>query len=216
MSADFDPFANKPDIAPATRKLYTFNLMKLNGKKPIKNLNFLSKPEIISYLDELKANTRRTYIIAIVSSLKDRPEARYKKLYNKYYQMLVDINTELKSNTTKTEKQKDNWLSQEEVMEKCESLGEIVNEIKGKRKITPDQYTQLLHAVILGLYCLQPPRRNNDYTNCYMVKKVPEDTEHNYLDIKRWEWVFNNYKTKKTYKQMKLPVPEKLTNLLKV
>ena len=212
----FDPFEKKTDISASSRKLYSFNLRKLNDGKEVKNLNFLSKPEIITKLEALTPNTRRTYIIAVVSSLKDRPEAKYKKLYNKYYKMLVDINADLKNNTTKSETQKENWISQEEVMKKCNDLGEIVAEIKGRRKISEEQYTQLLHAVVLGLYCLQPPRRNSDYTKCLVVKKIPEDNEYNYLDIKNWDWVFNNYKTKKTYKQVKMPVPEELVKLLKV
>ena len=217
MSATaFDPFEKKTDISASSRKLYTFNLRKLNEGKEVKNLNFLSKPEIVTKLEGLTPNTRRTYIIAVVSSLKDRPEAKYKKLYNKYYKMLVDINADLKTNTTKSETQKENWISQEEVMKKCNDLGEIVTEIKGRRKISGEQYTQLLHAVVLGLYCLQPPRRNSDYTKCLVVKKIPEDNEYNYLDIKNWDWVFNNYKTKKTYKQVKMPVPEELVKLLKV
>ena len=217
MSATaFDPFEKKTDISASSRKLYTFNLRKLNEGKEVKNLNFLSKPEIVTKLEGLTPNTRRTYIIAVVSSLKDRPEAKYKKLYNKYYKMLVDINADLKTNTTKSETQKENWISQEEVMKKCNDLGEIVEEIKGRRKISGEQYTQLLHAVVLGLYCLQPPRRNSDYTKCLVVKKIPEDNEYNYLDIKNWDWVFNNYKTKKTYKQVKMPVPEELVKLLKV
>ena len=217
MSATaFDPFEKKTDISASSRKLYTFNLRKLNDGKEVKNLNFLSKPEIITKLEALTPNTRRTYIIAVVSSLKDRPEAKYKKLYNKYFKMMIDINADLKNNTTKSEKQKENWISQEEVMKKCADLGEIVAEIKGKRKISEEQYTQLLHAVVLGLYCLQPPRRNSDYTKCLVVKKIPEDNEYNYLDIKNWDWVFNNYKTKKTYKQVKMSVPEELVKLLKV
>ena len=49
-----------------------------------------------------------------------------------------------------------------------------------------------------------------------ILEKIPEDNEYNYLDIKNWDWVFNNYKTKKTYKQVKMPVPEDLVKLLKV
>ena len=212
----FDPFENKPDIAASSRHLYTHNLRKLNNNKEIKNLNFLSKPEILERLEGLNPNTKRTYIIAIVSSLRDRPEAKYKKLYDKFYKMLLKINAELKNNTTKSEKQKENWISQEEVIKKYNELAEVIAEIKGRRRISEEKYTQLLNAVVLGLYCLQPPRRNKDYTNCFVVKKVPGDTERNYLDIKEWEWVFNNYKTKKTYKQVKLDVPDELEDLLKV
>jgi hypothetical protein len=39
-TTSFDPFANKPDISESSRKLYTFNLLKLNDGKAIKDLKF--------------------------------------------------------------------------------------------------------------------------------------------------------------------------------
>ncbi len=212
----FDPFEFKPDISASSRKLYTFNLTKLNNGKEIKNLNFLGKPEIMGKLENLKPNTKRTYIIAIVSSLKDRPEAKYKKLYNKYYEMLIEVNKDLKTNNTKTEKQEENWMSQDEVATKCENLMEIVPKIQGKRKLSEAEYKELLDAVILGLYCLQSPRRNKDYTDMLIVKGVPDEKEYNYLDTKGMKWVFNNFKTQKTYKQQVLDIPDELQKLIKV
>ncbi len=212
----FDPFEFKPDISASSRKLYTFNLTKLNNGKEIKNLNFLGKPEIMGKLENLKPNTKRTYIIAIVSSLKDRPEAKYKKLYNKYYEMLIEVNKDLKTNNTKTEKQEENWMSQDEVATKCENLMEIVPKIQGKRKLSEGEYKELLDAVILGLYCLQSPRRNKDYTDMLIVKGVPDEKEYNYLDTKGMKWVFNNFKTQKTYKQQVLDIPDELQKLIKV
>jgi integrase len=49
-----------------------------------------------------------------------------------------------------------------------------------------------------------------------IVKKAPEDTDHNYLDISEWKWIFNNYKTEKTYKQKVVDIPEDLKDILKV
>ena len=216
MSSSFDPFEFKPDISASSRKLYTFNLTKLNNGKDIKNLNFLAKPEIMEKLEGLKDNTKRTYIIAIVSSLKDRPEPKYKRMYSKYYDMLVAINKSLKTNNAKSEKQEDNWLSQDAVSSKCENLMEIVPKIKGKRKISEGEYKELLDAVILGLYCLQAPRRNKDYTDMVVVKSVPDDKKYNYLDMKSWKWIFNNFKTQKTYKTQVIDIPDDLKELLKV
>ena len=212
----FDPFSNKPDISASSRKLYTFNLTKLNKGKPIKNLTFLSPPAILEGLRELNPNTRRTYLIAIVSSLKDRPEAKYKKLYNRYYEELMKLNGELKSNTTKSATQKENWISQDEVMGKCEELKDILDEIGNRRKITADEYNRLLQLVVLSLYCLQAPRRNKDYIDMMVVKKTPDESDENYLNIADWKWVFNNYKTAKKYEQKILPVPEELKEIIKV
>ena len=212
----FDPFSHKTEISASSRKLYIHNLSKLNKGKPIKNLNFLQPPSILEGLQEMNPNTRRTYLIAIVSSLKGREEAKYKKMFNKYYEELMRLNTELKSNTTKSEKQQENWVEQTDVMKKCDELKGIISDIGSRKKITESEYTRLLHLVVLSLYCLQAPRRNKDYVDMFVVTKTPDDDAHNYLDTTDWEWVFNNYKTKGTYHQKKLPVPEPLKEILKV
>jgi integrase len=213
----FDPFQYKPNISASSRKLYTFNLMKLNGGKPLKDLKFLSKPEdILTNLEEVKPNTRRTYLIAIVSALKDRPEAKYKKLYNKFYEPLDKLNKSLKDNTEKTEKVKENWMDQSDINKQLEDLKKIYPEIKDKKKITQEEYQQLLKLVVLSLYTLQAPRRNKDYIDCLIVRKVPEDTTKNYLDITDWNWIFNNYKTQKKYKNQVIPVEPELKEILEV
>lgn len=213
----FDPFQYKPNISASSRKLYTFNLMKLNGGKPIKDLKFLSKPdEILGKLEGIKPNTRRTYLIAVVSALKDRPEAKFKKLYAKFYDPLDKLNKSLKDNTEKTPKVKENWMEQSDILKQLEELKKIYPEIKDKKKITPEEYQQLLKLVVLSLYTLQAPRRNKDYIDCLIVRKVPEDTTKNYLDITDWNWVFNNYKTQKKYNKQVIPVEPELKEILQV
>jgi len=212
----FDPFENKPDLSANSRKLYTFNLTKLNGGKPLANLNFLQKAEVETQLNELKPNTRRTYLIAIVSSLKDRTDTKWKKLYTKYYAQLNDLNKELKTNTEKTPKVKENWIEQNDVNAVQKSLEEIIPQIKDKKKITEEEYNKLLQLVVVSLYTLQNPRRNKDYTDMFIVKVVPAETANNFLDLTNWSWVFNNYKTQKKYQQKIIPIVEDLKRILEV
>jgi hypothetical protein len=217
MTEPFDPFSNKPDISASSRKLYTYNLTKLNNNKPIANLNFLSKRDVPDRLAGMAPNTRRTYLIAIVSSLKDRPEKKWRTLYSKFYDALMGLNKELRDNTQKTDKVKANWVEQTDVLSTMDNLASIIPEIKGARKITESQYDRLLNAVVLALYTLQPPRRNKDYVDMLVVKgATPEDTSHNYINITDWKWVFNNYKTQKKYKQVVCDVPDKLKAILEV
>lgn len=214
---DFNPFEYKPTISQSSKKLYTYNLVKLNAGKPIKNLNFLSKTEgILGVLEGQKPNTRRTYLIAILSSLAGRPEAKFKKLYTKYYPSLEQLNKDLKSNNTKTEKVENNWMEQSTITEKLEKLKEIIPEIKDKKKITPEQYQSLLRLVVLSLYTLQAPRRNMDYINMYVVKKAPDDNSKNYLDLSTHKFIFNNYKTAKTYKRQEVVISPELDEVLDV
>jgi integrase len=188
----------------------------LNGGKPITNLKFLSNEDIDNRLSELKPNTRRTYLIAIVSSLKDRPEAKFKKLYTKFYAQLTELNKDLKNNTEKTPKVKENWIEQNDVSAVQKKLEEIIPEIKDKKKITEDEYNKLLQLVVVSLYTLQNPRRNKDYTDMFIVKVVPTETEHNYLDMSKWDWIFNNYKTQKKYQQKVIPICNELKSILEV
>jgi len=217
---EFNPFEHKPSLSESSKKLYLSNLVRLNDNKPITNLNFLTKSEkILSTLGEMKPNTRRTYLIAIVSSLASRPEAKWKKLYDKYYQPLEELNKGLKDNTEKTDKVKENWVEQGSVEETFNKLKEVLPEIADKKKITEDQYNRLLQTLILSLYTLQQPRRNKDYTDMLIVKSAPSaeaGKDHNYLDISKYDWIFNNYKTEKTYKQKVLPIPDEIKSILAV
>jgi integrase len=126
------------------------------------------------------------------------------------------LNKELKDNTLKTDKVKDNWVEQSAVQEKRTDLASVIDEIKDVKKVTEDQYNRLLNAVILSLYTLQPPRRNKDYTDMMICMGQHTDETKNYLDIRNWKWIFNNYKTQKKYKQQVLDVPADLKAILEV
>jgi len=212
----FDAFEFKPNISESSRKLYLYNLAQLNGGKAPTNLKFLGKEGILEKINELKPNTRRTYLISIVSALKDRPDAKNKKLYTKYYDLLMTLNKELKDNTTKTEKVKENWSSQDEVNEVLAKLKEVIPEIQSKKKVTSEEYDRLLRLVVLSLYTMQPPRRNRDYCEMVLVKSDPEDSNSNYLDISNWKWIFNNFKTQKKYQKQVLDVPDELKSILQL
>jgi hypothetical protein len=213
-------------ISESSKNLYLKNLVRLNGGQPIKNLNFLKDVEAIqTKLNELKPNTRRTYIIAIVSLLKsliDQP--KMKKLYDRYYPSLEAINKDLKTSNEKTPKETDNWLSQEEIKSKFDELKTIYTELMEtkSKKITEAQYNKLLDLVVLGLYVLQRPRRNMDYQDMVVTtlkakapktaKAVPvpvpaepetkeTKTMSNVLNLADNKFEFNNYKTKGCYLQ---------------
>jgi hypothetical protein len=212
----FDPFQHKPDISESSRRLYVFNLTKLNDGKSLKDLKFLGKEGIMEKIASLKPNTKRTYLISIVSALRGRSEAKYKKLYAKFYDQLMKLNKDLKDNTEKTEKVNENWIDQKNVMEKQKYLAEVLPKLADKKKISEDEYNQLLHLIVVSLYTLQAPRRNKDYADMLVVKKTPSNEAYNYLDVSKWNWIFNNYKTQKKYAQQIIPVPEDLQGILKV
>ena len=83
------------------------------------------------------------------------------KLYDIYYTYMETLNKELKNNNEKTEKERENWISQEAVFEKLEELKKIIPTLG--RKITESQFNELQQLLLLSLYALQKPRRNKDY-----------------------------------------------------
>lgn len=202
-------------LSEGSLKLYEANLKRLNNNQEIKNLNFLKDTEsIIKQIKEKKDTTARSYIIAICSTLKNDP--KMKKQYDMYYNLLIEYNDKLKTNNTKSDKQNDEWISQEEVKQKYDELEEEIKPLFKKKNITADEYSKLLSYVVLSLYVLQPPRRNLDYLKMLAVAryKGTENKDFNYFDISKKKMIFNNYKTKGTYQSQEIDVNEKLYIIL--
>jgi hypothetical protein len=150
-------------------------------------------------------NTARTYLIAIVSAVKQDP-----KLYAVYYPHLEAINAELKNNTTKSDKQIENWMTWDEVLAKQSELMQYIPK-KSEKVLSKPAYNHLLDLVILSLYSMQAPRRIVDYT---LMKWLPDgDKSFNYLD--KGHFIFHNYKTKKAYETQTIPVPSDFIPILK-
>ncbi len=214
MISPLDKLKRK-NITESTFNLYKKNLLKLNGKKEIRNLNFLKNIEKnVEKISHLKPNTRRTYIISIVSLLKEEPSQ--KKLYEKYYKLLLEYNTALKVNNQKSETQKENWMTTEEVSRLFAAKQKEVEPLLQNKKLTETEYNTLQSFVILALYVLNPPRRNMDYQ---LMRVVPTyidgmDRSANYLDMTSKEFVFNNYKTAKTYQTQRVAIPVPLFDII--
>ena len=197
------------DLSDGSINLYLRNLKKLNNNEEFNSLNFLSKTnDIIEKIKDLKDNTKRQYLISIVSCLKvlgNKPA-----LYKKYYKLMIDINDKIKEKPTeeKTEAQNKNWISWDEVMK-------IYNDMKdnlklNKTKITEKQYNELLNYVLLSLYVLIPPRRNLDWQKMLILFNGITDDKYNYLDVKNKQFIFNVFKTAKKDGKLILDIPDDL------
>ena len=97
----------------------------------------------------------------------------------------------------KTEKQADNWLNLDELLQIKNKLNEQIQQINFEKKLNQKEYLTILKNFILSLYLNLAPRRSSDYT---LMKIGPdEDESYNYLNLDKKELIFNQYKTKKTY-----------------
>ena len=138
-------------------------------------------------------------------------------MYDKYYTLLLEYNKDLKTNNEKSEKQTENWITQDEVKEIYKKLEDNILPKLTKKKITDAEFYDLLNWVVLSLYTLNPPRRNLDYQYMVICKKYNEnmDDKFNYLDLDKMEFHFNNFKTKKTYTRQTVPICDDLQKVIK-
>ena len=109
------------------------------------------------------------------------------------------------------EKQKDNWISIDEIKEKYNVLSADANLMLSKKKILNENVLMefLLMSFLGGV--LIPPRRSLDYSEM-KIRNYDVKTDNYY---KANKFYFNKYKTFKTYGLQILDVPKELNVVLK-
>jgi hypothetical protein len=201
----------------ATTDGYERRLITLNDGQPLDNLAFLYNYDVIlEKIQKYKLTTQRNFIISIVSVLKN--VKTMKSMYDKYSKLLEEYNNTLRSNNTKTDVQKTNWISQDTVIQVYNKLYENVYPIMCKKSnITETTFSKITQLILLALFVLQQPRRLLDYKDMVIIRKMPKimDTTLNYCDIITGIFYFNNYKTSKTYKTQEVHISTELQELLK-
>ena len=198
-----------------TIKKYIQRLYILNGKKKFTSLAFLRKHEdIIKYIKEnLSTATQKTYAGTISSVLKLKPNKINDKLVKIYTSFIneEDMDEYKKSVNEKTDKQKENWISQDQIKKIKDDLGNQASKIARKSEVTRKEYETLLKNMLLSLYVNMPPRRASDYA--LMKYQNGGDDKFNYFTDKNM-MIFNNYKTSKTYGKQEVDI-SKIKPLLK-
>ena len=219
---------DKREIADSTAGFYVRTLYVLHDKKPFKNLNFLKDTnKIVKHIEADYAPSTQKSIYAVLTSVlslnKDKPT--YKRVYQ-FYNDKMNTKVEEASKTDsaqKTEKQEENWVKWDEVVKKAEELRKECSEFINGKTITVHQYDALLKYVVLALYTYIAPRRNQDYLDC-VVQRVPKTfklntlaTDTNHLVILAGvptRFIFNKFKTSKTYGQQTCEIPPPLAEAI--
>jgi len=208
---DIKEIFNCKKITTSTLNLYQTKLKILNDYKPIKNLNFLYDIDNIkSKIEKYKSNTKRTYIISIVSILKclietNKPTKKLKKLFDDYTAIMNDYNVKLKDQTTITDGTK---------IISTDKLDDTYNEVKQnaiKKDANKQDYQDYL---ILSLYTLQPPRRNRDYVYMKFINNYNNELSKDYNYYDGSKFYFNVYKTRGHYGEVILDVSKELKIIL--
>lgn len=206
---------NRSSLSDSSIKTYTSivsNLYKYMKKTQDVDgcVEYFSKhpKDVLKYLEDKDGSKRKTMLASLVVLTEKHPAV---ELYRK--QMLDDAHkhNDKEKDQEKSESQKENWISQEELKEIYAELDKDNRPLLSKASLKPNEFQRLQNFVILSLYVLQPPRRLQDYTEM-KIKGELDKTKDNYID--KSKFVFNKYKTAKAHGQETIPINPKLKFIL--
>jgi len=207
---------NKPNIAETTVNSYCVNLKTFfysNNPKKIEfdHKWFDNKQYMLKLLEDEPIVRRSNFLTALIAYDKDNEQ---------YKLSLSGLTSQLKQkkdSQIKSEKEKENWKTFDEIKNIYETLYKTAKPLLKREKGSLDrsQLNTLQDFIIMSLttgYWL-PPRRSEDW--CKMViKRDAENDDENYIDFNRNKFVFNSYKTSKTYEEQEVDIPKKLKKIL--
>jgi len=206
---------NKPNIAMSTVNSYATNLKSLfyshNPKKvDVSPEWFLDHEHMLEIMKEEPIVKQSNFLTALIA---------YDKHNEKYKSALMLLAPQLnkkKDSQIKTEKQTENWKSYDEIKKIYEDMLLICDPLlKSKEPMNKEQMNKLQDFIILSLTCGYwiPPRRSEDW--CKMKIKGYDNEKDNYIDFANNKFVFNIYKTSKTYDEQEVEIPPKLKRILR-
>jgi len=201
---------NKPNISESSIKTYNSILTNLHknvyGDDDYTLKKFNDTDTIIKYLKDLEPQKRKTILASLVVLTDNK---KYRDI------MLTDIETSRTKSQLqeKTDKQKDNFIDGDTISKIYKNLKKKANQLYKKgTELTQSEVQEIQNYIILSLYSglYIPPRRAKDYTE-FKIKNINTE-KNNYMD--KNEFVFNEYKTSKTYAQQRVEIPKALKTII--
>ena len=167
--------------------------------------NFSKSKDILNDLKTISPNKRKTVLSALVI-ITDIPEYRNQMLKD------IDTYTEDQHKQEKSEKQQDSWVDGDEIKMIYDKLAKEAKLLYKKEQLTMSDLQTIQNYVILsllgGIYI--PPRRSKDYVD-FKIHDI--DKGHDNYMLKE-HFIFNSYKTAKTYGRQMVAIPKELKTLM--
>jgi hypothetical protein len=210
---------NTNGLAKGSADLYITKLKKLNGNKVFNSFAFLKNTQDITELINTyeNDNTKKSYIASIVSVLNYADMKQYKGINMYYKSILAEAKKEfeMKPKNEKTEKQEANWMDWDEIKKVWNGLKEQVDNMKPEEIEGSIKSRKIYQAyVLLSLYVKSAPRRNQDYYEMRLDADNNMMKNFNYYRPNKKQFVFNVYKTAKTYNQDTMDINDTLQAIL--
>jgi hypothetical protein len=221
--------SNRPTLGDGSIRTYTSIISNLCKQLdyPKSTPDFLANnyTEIIKHLGTQDAKNRKTRLSACIVYL-EKCKGADKAVEAFRSQMMEDgkkANEEAVEQKL-TEKQEENMIEWKEVQEKYNELEEEVKPIMKKFSLDKNQFRKVQLYVLLSCLTLIPPRRSLDYTE-FKIRGDIDEKKDNFMEaettgkgknkVTKYYFVFNCYKTNKSYGQQREEIPEKLVGIMK-
>ncbi len=226
--------SKRPNIKDSSLNMYIKNLRKLNkeigdssNEYSLKVLK--EKSKVDEFLDTKAKSTKKNYYATIVVLLMTE-ENEDKGLIDKYRVEMEDLDSSLKEmqkSQEKTEKQKQNWASLEELQKVMKTYKREID-MKGlfkKENLTKSELDLIQKYVITSLYVLDPennPPLRSDYSmtviNIKDYNKMKDaELKQNYLVVRGQNKKFfhlGEFKTQGKFDNKTIDVGKKLNTVL--
>jgi hypothetical protein len=199
----------RPNISQSSLKTYESIIRNLYDKMGWKNepydLKLFDKEsnKVLEYLKNKEPKKRKTILSALVVITDNKD---YREL------MLDDIKTYNKNHSKQEIEDKENWTEHNEVEKITNTLRHNANLLYKKNKLTLNDLQEIQNYIIMVLFNGEyiPPRRSKDYVN-FKIKNINKEKD-NYMN--KNEFIFNSYKTAKTYGQQIIEIPKELKAII--
>jgi len=219
-----DEILESKNINEVTRKQYRAKLLILSNEEIPTTLTFMTKQVAIKkFLEENYAkSTQVSYyatLMSVISVLMKEDEGKWGKHYKYYSDILDRKNKELKEDRSMKPKEQNAWLTREVLAGYKEKFIKESKELSKKEVLGKKEFTKLMGYTTASLYIMNPPRRNVDYQEMYVIKSMNKKTNYdndgkNYLDLNANKMTFNIYKTASTYNRQEVNISPDLRGMI--
>jgi len=218
---------SRPNIKDSTIKMYEGNLLKL--KKIFETDDYKFLKDIGKVQDKLKDKhftTQRNYYNSIIILLMALGED--KELIDKYNKIRDELNAKYLENQQSgviSDKQKENFISIDELRNLISKIKDDLNipKLKKKDTLTAKEKKLLMVYIILSILIENPMR--NDLSQMKIIsKKVynklsdKEKENNNYLVMEKTslKFILNDYKTSKKYAEKIIQISKPLEKIIRM
>jgi hypothetical protein len=212
--------ANRPNLSGGSIRTYASILKNLAKQMKVE----LDSPSavvknykgILEHLKETPPNLRKTRLASLIVFVGKHDGAE--KALNAFREQMMGDGKKSDEDAKEqkmSDKQKENWMDWDAVLEKYEALKKEVTPLLRMDKLDKKQFARVQLFVLLSLMVLIPPRRSLDWT-AFKLREVDKDKDNYLGTVKRKPTlVFNNYKTAGKTGQQTVEVPKDLHQILK-